>query len=95
WGAVFAQAGRKSLINERAVASEAALPAEASKAYARLVERKVAMGGQGNYVDACAMIKRMRRLHGAAQHSVYLADLMTRHKAKRNFAKLLASKQAS
>lgn len=95
WVAVSEHGCREIVMKELAEASEAALPAEASKAYARLVERKVAMGGQGNYVDACAMIKRMRRLHGAAQHSVYLADLMTRHKAKRNFAKLLASKQAS
>ncbi|WP_283843063.1 hypothetical protein [Bradyrhizobium sp. 2S1] len=41
------------------------------------------------------MIKRMRRLDGAAQHSAYLADLMTRHKAKRNFIKLLTSKKTS
>lgn len=82
-------------MEELARASETDLPAEALKAYAQLVERKVRLGGQGNYSDAHAMIKRMRRLDGAIQHSAYLADLMTRHKAKRNFIKLLTSKKVS
>ncbi|MGN1290690.1 MAG: hypothetical protein ACI4XG_29500, partial [Bradyrhizobium sp.] len=95
WAAVDKHGCREIAIEELAKASEVNLPAEASKAYAKLVERKVRMGGQGNYDAAYAMIKRMRRLDGAAQHSAYLADLMTRHKTKRNFIKLLTSKQAT
>lgn len=95
WAAVDKHGCREIAIEELAKASEVNLPAEASKAYAKLVERKVRMGGQGNYDAAYAMIKRMRRLVGAAQHSAYLADLMTRHKTKRNFIKLLTSKQAT
>ncbi|TWB93483.1 putative Zn finger protein [Bradyrhizobium macuxiense] len=95
WAAVGKHGCREIAMEELAKASEVDLPAEALKAYAQLVERKVRMGGQGNYEAAYAMIKRMRRLDGATQHSAYLADLMTRHKAKRNFIKLLASKQAS
>jgi uncharacterized Zn finger protein len=95
WAAAGKHGCREILMEELAKASEADLPAEALKAYAQLVERKVRLGGQGNYGDAHAMIKRMRRLDGAAQHSAYLADLMTRHKAKRNFIKLLTSKKTS
>ncbi|MGY4474740.1 SWIM zinc finger family protein [Bradyrhizobium sp. USDA 3364] len=95
WAAVGKHGCREIVMEELAKASEADLPAEASKAYAELVERKVRMGGQGNYEAAYAMIKRMRRLDGATQYSAYLAELMTRHKAKRNFIKLLTSKQAT
>ncbi|WP_375785758.1 SWIM zinc finger domain-containing protein [Bradyrhizobium sp. Pha-3] len=95
WAAADKHGCREILMEELARASEADLPAEALKAYAELVERKVRLGGQGNYSDAHAMIKRMRRLDGAIQHSAYLADLMTRHKAKRNFIKLLTSKKVS
>ncbi|WLA48142.1 acyltransferase [Bradyrhizobium elkanii] len=95
WAAAGKHGCREVLMEELAKASEADLPAEALKAYADLVERKVRMGGQGNYSDAHAMIKRMRRLEGATQHSAYLSDLMTRHKAKRNFIKLLTSKKTS
>lgn len=92
WAAAGKHGCREILMEELAEASEAELPAESLKAYAQLVERKVRMGGQGNYSAAHAIIKRMRRLDEAAQHSAYLADLMTRHKAKRNFIKLLTSK---
>ncbi|WP_342708466.1 DUF6880 family protein [Bradyrhizobium sp. B124] len=95
WAAADKHGCREILMEELARASETDLPAEALKAYAQLVERKVRLGGQGNYSDAHAMIKRMRRLDGAIQHSAYLADLMTRHKAKRNFIKLLTSKMVS
>lgn len=95
WAAIGKHGCREILMEELAKASEADLPAEALKAYAELVERKVRMGGQGNYSDAHAMIKRMRRLEGAAQHSAYLSDLMSRHRAKRNFIKLLTSKKTS
>ena len=94
WAVVSKHGCREILMEELAEASETDFPAEALKAYTQLVERKVRMGGQGNYSAAHAMIKRMRRLDGAAQHSAYLADLTTRHKAKRNFIKLLTSKPA-
>ncbi|WP_456719316.1 MULTISPECIES: SWIM zinc finger family protein [unclassified Bradyrhizobium] len=95
WAAVGKHGCREDLMEELARASEPDLPDEALKAYAYLVERKVRMGGQANYGSAHALIKRMRRLDGAAQHSTYLADLMMRHKAKQNFIKLLTSKQPS
>jgi hypothetical protein len=54
----------------------------------------VGLGGQSNYEHACRIIGRMRLLREALgetrQHTAYLGDLMSRHKAKRNFMKLFA-----
>jgi hypothetical protein len=55
----------------------------------------VRLGGQGNYEDACRLLGRMRQVRESlgetAQHAAYLDDLTSRHKAKRNFMKLLTA----
>ncbi len=81
------------LLESLAEASEDSHPAEALKAYAHRVERMVGLGGQSNYESAYRMIGRIRliqeRLGETTEHAAYRADLMSRHKAKRNFMKLL------
>ena len=83
----------EELLQQLAEASEHSHPAEALKVYADRVERKVVLGGQSNYEYACHILGRMRLLREglgeAMQHTAYLGDLRSRHKAKRNFMKLL------
>jgi uncharacterized Zn finger protein len=83
----------EGLVEQLAEASEDSHPAEALKVYGRGVERRVNLGGQANYEHACRMVERMRALREglgeAALHDAYLDDLKDRHKAKRNFMKLL------
>jgi uncharacterized Zn finger protein len=94
WIAVDRHGCSEILLEELAKASEHSHPAEALKAYADIVERMVRLGGQSNYENACNMIRRMRLLRKglgqSAQHAAYLDELRSRHKAKRNFMKLLA-----
>ena len=83
------------LLEQLAEASEQSHPAEALKVYADGVERRVRLGGQINYDNAYRTIERMRRIREdlgeAVQHAAFLADLKSRHKAKRNFMKLFAA----
>jgi hypothetical protein len=80
-------------------ASEKSHPAEALSAYARGIERLVGLGGQGNYEKASEMIARMqsirKRLGASADHAVFLADFMNKHKAKRNLMKILQARHES
>jgi uncharacterized Zn finger protein len=82
-----------------AKASEHSHPDAALSAYAQSVERLVRLGGQGNYEEASKTIARMqsirKRLGAGADHAVFLADFMSRHKAKRNLMKLLQAKHIS
>jgi uncharacterized Zn finger protein len=93
WIAVNEHGCSEHLLEELAQASEHSHPAEALKVYAHRVERMVGLGGQINYEHAYKMIGRMRRLREglgeAAQHAAYVDDLRNRHKAKRNFMKLV------
>jgi uncharacterized Zn finger protein len=57
--------------------------------YRRHVESLVRMGGNRSYEEAASYIVRVRDLQTAAAHAAYVDDLRTRHKAKRNFMKLL------
>jgi uncharacterized Zn finger protein len=86
------------LLEQLAEASEHSHPAEALKVYTGRVERMVRIGGQSNYEHACNMIERMRLLREGLgetkQHGAYLGDLRSRHKAKRNFMKLLTEGDA-
>jgi uncharacterized Zn finger protein len=95
WTVVNDHGCNEYLLEELAGASEQSHPAEALKVYADRVERMVRLGGPGNYEFACRVIERMRRLHEgcgeAKQHAAYLDDLRSRHKAKRNFIKLLTA----
>ena len=60
--------------------------------------RGVSVSGQGNYELARRLLNGMRRVREGigeiALHAAYLDDLRNRHKAKRNFIKLLAARDA-
>jgi hypothetical protein len=60
-----------------------------------LVAGKPVFGGSVNYESACRTLEGTRRLRErigeVKQHASYLADLMDRHNAKRNFMKLLTA----
>ena len=98
WMVVNEHGCSEGLLQQLAEASEQSHPAEALKAYGDRVERLVRLGGQSNYDQACQIIGRMRRvrkgLGETAQHAAYLGDLTNRHKAKRNFMKLLTAGDA-
>ncbi len=87
------------LLEQLAEASEQSHPTEALKVYADRVERRVRVGGPVNYEHACDFVGRMRVLREGlgetAQHAAYLDDLRIRHKAKRNFMKLLTAGESS
>jgi uncharacterized Zn finger protein len=99
WKVVRDHGCSESQIEALAKASEQSHPNEALSAYARGVERLVNLGGQGNYEEASKTIARMqsirKRLGASADHAAYLADVMSRHKAKRNLMKLLQANHRS
>jgi uncharacterized Zn finger protein len=82
-----------------AKASEHSHPQAALSAYAQCVERLVRLGGESNYEQVSTTIARMQSIReglgASADHAAFLADFMTRHKAKRNMMKLLQTKQGS
>jgi hypothetical protein len=98
WTVVNGHGCGEHLLEQLAEASERSHPAEALKVYADGVERRVRLGGQINYEYACRTIGRMRLIRAGlgeiAQHAAYLDDLTSRHKAKRNFMKLLTAGDA-
>lgn len=99
WEVVRDYGCSESQLEALAKASEQSHPNEALSAYARGVERLVGLGSQSNYEEASKTIARMqsirKRLGASADHAVYLADLMSRHKAKRNLMKLLQANHKS
>jgi uncharacterized Zn finger protein len=76
-----------------AKASEASHPARAWPVYADHIENIVRSGGQRNYQEACKFIARIgdlrTKLGETNAHAAWLDGLALRHKAKRNFMKLL------
>jgi uncharacterized Zn finger protein len=98
WMIVNEHGCSEGLLEQLAEASEHSHPAEALKVYSHRVERMVGLGGQSSYEYAYRIIGRMRRLREGlgetAQHAAYLDDLRSRHKAKRNFMKLLTAGDA-
>jgi uncharacterized Zn finger protein len=85
-----------ALLEQLAEASEHSHPAEVLKVYANRVERMLRLGGQSNYQSAGDTIRRMRLIREGVgempQHTAYLGDLVNRHRAKRNFMKLLTAR---
>lgn len=76
-----------------ATETEDAFPDDALAVYARLAEAKVGKTNNSGYMEACRLIERMgalraRRRETAAQ-AAFVADMLTRHKAKRNFVAML------
>lgn len=76
-----------------AQASEGSHPGEAISSYAHEVEQLAKSGGQHNYEAVGRLITRMqsirKRCGRDADHAVFLADFISRHKAKRNLMKVL------
>lgn len=95
WEAVKTYGASEGLRRALAEATEDSHPHEALATYERHVEDLVGRGGQPNYQEAARLLARMadvrRRLGDEGGHAAYVADLKTRHKAKRNFMKLLAA----
>jgi uncharacterized Zn finger protein len=81
-----------------AKASEQDHPHEALSVYAQDTEQLARFGGQENYEAAGKLITRMQairqRLGASADHAAFLADFVTRHKAKRNLMKILQPDKA-
>ncbi len=99
WMVVNDHGCNEYLLEQLAEASEQSHPVEALKVYADHVERRVRVGGPVNYERACQIVGRMRVLREGlgetAQHAAYLDGLRIRHKAKRNFMKLLTPGESS
>lgn len=93
WKTVRKHGCGDELLAALAKASEKPHPAEALKAYAQLVEQLIGSGGRGNYASAGKIVGRMARIRKhigkGAEHAAYIDGLTNRHKAKRNFIKLL------
>lgn len=98
WTIVNGYGCSPSLLTELAKASEQSHPTEALRVYTNQVEQMVRLGSQGNYENAFRLIGRMRSMREGLgetdQHKTYLYDRMSRHKAKRNFMKLLTAAKA-
>jgi uncharacterized Zn finger protein len=81
------------LIKDLAGSSAGTHPQDALKAYERLVEKKLLSGGNGNYEESASLIASMAQIRKASgeieNHAAYVTSLMERHKAKRNFIKLM------
>jgi uncharacterized Zn finger protein len=76
-----------------AKASERNHPDEAVSTYAREAERLAHLGGNNNYEAVSKLITRMQSIRkqsgNDAEHAAFLADFVSRHKAKRNLMKIL------
>lgn len=70
-------------------ASEASHPGEAIVFYRQRVDQFAEAGGDTAYAQAAALVERLGRLHGAAEHQAYLSDLKTRYARRRNLMRLL------
>ena len=83
-----------SYVETLADKSAEAHPAEAVKVWKMKIEDCVRMGGNQNYDIAHALVIRAGKLvSGSAakqEHGVYVAEILKRHKAKRNFIRLFS-----
>lgn len=99
WEVVRGHGCSEPQLVELAKVSEYSNPDAALSAYAQNVEHLVDLGGQPNYEEASEIIARMQsmreRLGAHADHALFLAEFMRRHKAKRNMMKLLQAKPDS
>ncbi|HEY1753524.1 MAG TPA: SWIM zinc finger family protein [Caulobacteraceae bacterium] len=85
-------------LEELARASETSRPDKALALYAELAERSILAANNGAYAAAVKQIARIARLRRTlgrdAEQRAYVEDLARRHKAKRNFIRLLEDKAA-
>jgi hypothetical protein len=93
WAVVRASGCSEETLKSLAQASEETCPSDALDVYAQLVEQKLRYAAQHAYESACQLIERMRivrnRLDQSPEHQAWVEALAARHKAKRNFLKLL------
>jgi uncharacterized Zn finger protein len=96
WRAVHAHGCGDRRLAQLAAASEASVPEEAIAAYAAIVERTVGRTNQASYEEACRLLDRIgvirERIGETQTHRRYLVEVAARHKAKRNFVKLLQAR---
>jgi hypothetical protein len=82
-------------LEELAQASEKSHPRQALEVHQRRVARLVQTGGNHNYAEAQRLIKQMRIVAeqgGEANgQAAFESDLLAKHRAKRNFIKLMSS----
>lgn len=79
--------GRLTL--ELAEKSEKTHPTEVIAVYWQHIESLVRTGDNRSYEEAARYIAQLAKLQTAAAHAALIGDLRTRHRAKRNFVKLL------
>lgn len=89
WAVLRERGAGERLALRLAEKSEKTHVAEVIALYLKQVESLVGMGGNRSYEEAAKYIARLAGLQEAAAHGAYVDDLRTRHKAKRNFIKLL------
>jgi uncharacterized Zn finger protein len=93
WEAVRAFGCPDFALERLARASEASHPREAIDTYVGLIERNVQRTNNEAYASACRLLTRTARLRAnlgeQAEQSRHVLELRERHKAKRNFIRLL------
>ncbi|MGH7023171.1 MAG: SWIM zinc finger family protein [Caulobacteraceae bacterium] len=98
WRARHAHGCGERLLETLARATEDSHPDEAVQAYANMVERNIASANNGGYGAACRLVGHLEDLRArqgqSAAHAAHLQELRSRHKAKRNFIRLLDDRRA-
>jgi uncharacterized Zn finger protein len=93
WQVVRNHGGSGTQVLALAKASKQSHPDEALSVYGQEVERLAQLGGQGNYEAAKQLIGQMKSIRENrgqhADHDIFLAGFLSRHKAKRNLMKIL------
>jgi tetratricopeptide (TPR) repeat protein len=89
WAVVRERGSGERLTLRLAEKSEKTHTPEAIALYQQHIESLVRVGGNRSYEEAVTYVARMGDLQTAAAHAAYVDDLRIRHKAKRNFMKLL------
>ena len=98
WRAATAMKCSERLLERLAQASEASHPREASAIYRQRVETVLGQGGSHNYHQAKELLGRMRaiavRIGEDDSHAIFQRDIVMRHRAKRNFIKLMEQQES-
>jgi len=89
WDMVRAHKGSDSVVMALAETSGPRHPKEALAVYTATIDKLVSTGGNGNYEEAHRLIIKMGHLRARQEQVSYVAELMVRFKARRNFIKLL------
>ncbi len=93
WEAARSHGCSDSALERLARTTEGSHPREAIDAYVRLIQRNVERTGNEAYAKACGLLARAARLRIAlgegGEQARHVLELRERHKAKRNFIRLL------